>query len=124
MCDSWWSNKGVEIQSFADRSDMKRFYSALKDVYGPPSNSLVPLMNKDGTVLLTDKTQILHCWAEHFEDLNRESSIDDEALQNIQHLPLKEELAAIPTTSETTDAIKSQSNGKAAGSDAIPAKIY
>ena len=35
MQDSWLSNKADEIQSFADRKDMKKFFDALKTVYGP-----------------------------------------------------------------------------------------
>ena len=33
--DSWLSSKADEIQSFADRKDMKIFFDALKTVYGP-----------------------------------------------------------------------------------------
>ena len=34
MQDSWLSSKADEIQSFADRKDMKKFFDALKTVYG------------------------------------------------------------------------------------------
>ena len=34
---SWLSAKADEIQGFADRNDMKNFYSSLKEVYGPTS---------------------------------------------------------------------------------------
>ena len=33
--DSWLSSKADEIQSFADRKDMKKFFDALKTAYGP-----------------------------------------------------------------------------------------
>ena len=37
MQDSWLRKKADEIQSFADRKDMKKFFDALKTVYGPQS---------------------------------------------------------------------------------------
>jgi len=33
MQDNWLSDKAVEIQSYADKKDYKRFYDALKTVY-------------------------------------------------------------------------------------------
>ena len=59
MQDSWLSKKANEIQSFADRKDMKKFFNALKMVYGPHSTGTIPLLNADGTSLLTDKEAIL-----------------------------------------------------------------
>ena len=38
MLDSWLRKKADEIQSFADRKDMKKFFDALKTVYGPQSS--------------------------------------------------------------------------------------
>ena len=38
MQDSWLSKKADEIQSFADRKDMKKFFDALKTIYGPQSS--------------------------------------------------------------------------------------
>ena len=59
MQDSWLRKKADEIQSFADRKDMKKFFDALKTVYGPQSSGTTPLLNADGTSLLTDKEAIL-----------------------------------------------------------------
>ena len=42
MQDSWLSSKADEIQSFADRKDMKKFLDALKTVYGPQKHSNHP----------------------------------------------------------------------------------
>ena len=73
--------KADEIQSFADRKDMKKFFDALKTVYGPQSSGTTPILSADGTSLLTDKEAILKRWAEHFDGvLNRPSSINDEAI--------------------------------------------
>ena len=77
MQDSWLSSKADEIQSFAGRKDMKKFFDALKTVYGPQSSGTTPLLSADGTSLLTDKEPILKRWAEHFDRvLNRWSSIN------------------------------------------------
>ncbi|KAK3866016.1 hypothetical protein Pcinc_028428 [Petrolisthes cinctipes] len=46
--DAWLSSKADEIQGFADRHDTKRFYDALKAVYGPPSIGSSPLLSADG----------------------------------------------------------------------------
>ena len=55
--------KADEIQSFADRKDMKKFFDALKTVYGPQSSETTPLLSVDGTSLLTDKEAIFKRWA-------------------------------------------------------------
>ena len=55
MQDSWLRKKAEEIQSFADRKDMKKFNDALKTIYGPKSSGATPLLSADGSTLLTDK---------------------------------------------------------------------
>ena len=64
MQDSWLRRKADEMQSFADRKDMK-FFDALKTVYGPQSSGTTPLLSAVGTSLLTDKEAVLKRWAEH-----------------------------------------------------------
>ena len=58
--------KADEIQPFADRKDMKKFFDALETVYDHKSSGTTPLLSADGTSLLTDKEAILKRWAEHF----------------------------------------------------------
>ena len=125
MQDSWLRKKADEIQSFADRKDMKKFFDALKTVYGPQSSGTTPLLSADGTSLLTDKEAILKRWAEHFDGvLNRPSSINDEAINRLPQVECNPLLDELPTVSESVKAIKLLSSGKAPGSDAIPAEIY
>ena len=84
MQDSWLRKKADEIQSFADRKDMNKFFDAFKTVYGPQSSGTTPLLSADGTGLLTYKEAILKKWAEHFDGvLNRSSSINDEAINRL-----------------------------------------
>ena len=66
MQDTWLKSKAEEMQGFADRHDSKRFYHALKEIYGPSSSASSPLLSADGTTVLTDPEQILKRWAEHF----------------------------------------------------------
>ena len=82
MQDSWLRKKADEIQSFADRKGMKKFFDALKTVYGSQSSGTTALLSADGTSLLTDKEAILKRWAEHFDGvLNRPSSINHETIK-------------------------------------------
>ena len=125
MQDSWLSSKADEIQSFADRKDMKKFFDTLKTVYGPQSSGTTPLLSADGTSLLTDKEAILQGWAEHFDSvLNRPSSISDDAINRLPQVECNLLLDELPTVTESVKAIKLLSLGKAPGSDAIPAEIY
>ena len=114
----------AKIQSFADRKDMKKFFDALKTVYGPQSSGANPILSVDGTSLLTDKEAILKIWTEHFDGvLNWPSSINDEAINKLPLVECDQLLDEFPTVSETVKAIKLLSSGKAPRSDAIPAEI-
>ncbi|BHF70533.1 hypothetical protein SprV_0301358500 [Sparganum proliferum] len=66
MQDAWTVRKAEEIQGYADRNEWKNFFSAIKAVHGPPTKGTAPLLSADGSTLLTEKTQILQRWAEHF----------------------------------------------------------
>ena len=119
MQDSWLRKKADEIQSFADKKDMKKFFDALKTVYGPQSSGTTPLLSADGTSLLTDKEAILKRWAELFDGvLNRPSSINDEAFNRLPQVECNPLLDELPSVSEIVKAIKLLSSGKAPGSDA------
>ena len=84
MQDSWLSKEAEEIQSFADRKEMKKFHDALKTIYGPKSSGATPLLSADGSTLVTDKDAILKRWAEHFNSvLNRPSSVNDNAINRL-----------------------------------------
>ena len=125
MQDNWIKSKAEEIQGHAERHDAKRFYHALKEIYGPSSSGSSPLLSADGSTVLTDPDQILQRWAEHFCNvLNRPSSISAEAITNLPQVPVNESLDLLPTSVEVKKAISQLSDGKAPGRDAIPAEIY
>lgn len=74
--------------------------------------------------MLTDKSQILQRWAEHYKDLlNRHSTVDPDFVQDIPELQLMIELDEIPTLQETRDSIASLKHNKAPGPDAIPGEV-
>ena len=125
MQDTWLRNIADVIQSYADRHDLKNFYDALKEVYGPTSSGLSPLLSADGNTLFTDKEKILVRWAEHFNSvLNLPSSINNEAINHLPQVPINEALDDPPTLLETQKAIRLLCSGKAPGSDSIPAEVY
>ncbi|KAK4294773.1 hypothetical protein Pmani_032624 [Petrolisthes manimaculis] len=125
MQDAWLSAKADEIQEHADNHDVRKFYDALRAVYGPQSSGSSPLLSSDGTTLLNDKKQILYRWAEHFNSvLNRPSTINDEAINQLRQEPINEELDIPPSSEEVSKAIKQLSSGKAPGPDSIPAEVY
>nr|VZI12368.1 unnamed protein product [Spirometra erinaceieuropaei] len=125
MQDAWTARKAEEIQGYADRNEWKNFFSAIKAVYGPPTKGIAPLLSADGNTLLTEKTQILQRWAEHFRGaLNRPSVISDAAIERLPQVETNVDLDLPPSLQETIRAMQQLSSGKAPGSDAIPAEVY
>ncbi|BHF82266.1 hypothetical protein SprV_0802540300 [Sparganum proliferum] len=125
MQDVWTARKAEEIQGYADRNEGKKFFSAIKAVYGPPAKSTAPLLSTDGSTPLTEKTQILQCWAEHFRGvLNRPSAISDAAIDRLPQVETNVDLDLPPSLQETIRAVQQLSSGEASGSDAIPAEVY
>nr|VZH97057.1 unnamed protein product [Spirometra erinaceieuropaei] len=125
MQDAWTARKAEEIQGYADRNEWKNFFSAIKAVYGPPTKGTAPLLSADGNTLLTEKTQILQRWAEHFRGvLNRPSVISDAAIERLPQVETSVDLDLPPSLQETIRAVQQLFSGKAPGSDAIPAEVY
>nr|VZH96743.1 unnamed protein product [Spirometra erinaceieuropaei] len=125
MQDAWTARKAEEIQGYADRNEWKNFFTAIKAVYGPPTKGTAPLLSADGSTLLTEKTQILKRWAEHFRGvLNRPSAISDAAIARLPQVETNADLDLPPSLQETIRAVQQLSSGKAPGSDAIPAEVY
>ncbi|BHF72260.1 hypothetical protein SprV_0401532400 [Sparganum proliferum] len=125
MEDAWTARKAEEIQGYANRNEWKNFFSAIKAVYGPPTKGTAPLLSADGSTLLTEKTQILQRWAEHFRGvLSRPSAISDAAIDRLPHVETNVDLDLPPSLQETVRAAQQLSSGKEPGSDAIPAEVY
>ncbi|KAK3776391.1 hypothetical protein RRG08_023744 [Elysia crispata] len=56
--------------------------------------------------------------------LNRQASVNDEAIDRLPQVEPNPELDNLPTEEEVRQAVKLLSRGKAPGSDAIPAEVY
>src|SRR3989441_187155 len=110
------NQKAAEIQGHADRHETKEFYSSLKEVYGPTQSMVAPLKSADGSSLLTDKTDILLRWRQHFNELlNMPSQPLRTALDAIEQKPEHANLDTPPTLEEVHAAIKAMRNGKTPG---------
>nr|VZI20912.1 unnamed protein product [Spirometra erinaceieuropaei] len=66
MQDAWMTRNAEEIPGYVDRNEWKNAFTTMKDVYGRPTNGTAPLPSADGSLLLTEKTQILQQLSEHF----------------------------------------------------------
>ncbi|BHF72905.1 hypothetical protein SprV_0401597600 [Sparganum proliferum] len=125
MQDVWTARKAEKIQGYANRNEWKDFFSAIKAVYGLPTKGHAPLLIADVSTLLTEKTQSLQRWAEHFRCvLNRPSAISDAAIERLPQVETNVDLDLLPSHQETVRAVQQLSSGKAPGSDAIPAEVY
>nr|VZI47899.1 unnamed protein product [Spirometra erinaceieuropaei] len=83
------------------------------------------LLSADGKTLLTEKTQILQRWAEHFRGvLNRPSVISNATIARLPQVETNVDLDLPPSLQETIRAVQQISSGKAPGSDVIPAEVY
>ena len=77
---------------------MKKFFDALKTVYGPQSTGTTPLLSADGTSLLTDKEAILKRWAKHFDSvLNWPSSLNDDSINRLPQVECNLLIDEFPT---------------------------
>ena len=124
MENQWWEDKAAELQQYADENNYKKFFAGLKTVYGPSSNAYAPVRSAHGT-LLTEKSEIIQRWSDHFNQLlNRPSQIDQLVIQDMPQRPILSFLDDPPTLVETQKAIKQLQAGKAPGPDGIPPEIY
>ena len=125
MKDSWRDRKAEEVQMYADTHNSKKFFSSLKAVYGPSKSRSIPLLSADGSMLIKDQEGLRNRWAEHASTLlNRPSTEDPTALEQVPQQPILDDLDLPPSVDELTKAIKQTNSGRASGKDGIPAEIY
>uniref|UniRef100_A0A803TFN5 Endonuclease/exonuclease/phosphatase domain-containing protein n=1 Tax=Anolis carolinensis TaxID=28377 RepID=A0A803TFN5_ANOCA len=105
----WWTKKAEEIQHLADTHDAQGFFKATKIIYGPRNHGIQPLRSSDGTKILKDKTSIALRWKEHYQNLlNRSSNVAEETLSQIPQQQTRDELVALPSLEEVSNAISQQ----------------
>ena len=101
----------------------KLFYDALKTIYGTQTTGSSPMLSADGSTLLTDKAEILHRWAEHFDSVLNRSHINEDVLAQLPQVKLNMSLDDPPCVTEVEKAITALSNDKAPGYDTIPTEF-
>ena len=123
--EQWWLQKEEELQSLADKNSSTAFFTGLKETYGPQKSTSSSILSKDDQQILTEKSQVLNRWKEHFSELlNCESLAHKDALHSIQQLPVKEDLGVSPSIKELEQAINGMQSGKAPGLDGIPTEVF
>ncbi|VDL89374.1 unnamed protein product [Schistocephalus solidus] len=114
MQDAWKLRKAEEIQGYADRNEMKNVFKAIKAIYGPCIKGTTPLLSSELTTLLTEKSQILKRWANHFRSvLNCSSAISYAAIERLPQVDTNNDLYLPPSLPETIRAVQQISSGKA-----------
>ena len=123
MENNWWAETAAQIQSYANISDTKSFYEALKGVYGPRRFSLHPIRSTDGD-LIKNKELILERLAEYLQNLlNKVHTTDPGFLDDLPTLPIIPKLDDPPSFDEVEKANLSLKDDKAAGPDNIPPEV-
>ena len=122
--NAWWRKKAEEIQAYSDQRDMRRFYAAMKEIYGPTRSSINHVKDIDGTTVLSEPDRILERWKNHFETLfNNHSTTPADLLRNSTQAPTQHWMSEPPTPDELTKAMKRMKPGKAPGPDNVPFEL-
>jgi len=64
----WIESKCTEAKEAASRNDIRSLYGVVRQLTGAKDNTNVPIVTKDGRLLLTESEQNLR-WKEHFEEV-------------------------------------------------------
>nr|VZI39812.1 unnamed protein product [Spirometra erinaceieuropaei] len=90
-----------------------------------PTKGTAPLLSADGSTLLTEKTQILQQWSDHFKSVpNRPSTISDAAIARLLQVKTNVDLDLPPSLRKTIRAVQQLFTNKLTGSDTTPTRIY
>ncbi|BHF72918.1 hypothetical protein SprV_0401599000 [Sparganum proliferum] len=123
--EAWMARKAEYIQAYEDRNEWKDLLAAIKVVYGSTVKGTAPLLNADGSILRSEKTQTMEHWAEHFRSVRKcPSTISDAVIDRLPQVETIVDIDLPPSRHETIRAVKRISSGKAPGSKEIPAEIY
>nr|VZI49122.1 unnamed protein product [Spirometra erinaceieuropaei] len=113
MQDAWRAREVKEIQRYADRNEWKNVFVAIKVVYNPTAKEPAPLLRANGATLLSEKTQILKRWAEHFRGvINRSSTITDAAIVRLPQVETNVDLDLPPPSTKPSGPIRNSPMGK------------
>ena len=117
-----------EAEEAAGRFDMKTLHRKVKTLSGRKSQIDQPIFDKNGTLLAMGDRQ-RERWREHFAEVLNHAGTSDYGSQSTSaetdDPPTNRHISATaPSLSEIATAIKKLKNGKAAGSDNLPAELF
>lgn len=119
--NEYWENLCSGIEAASNSGDIRTLYQKIKVALGPQPSKLAPIKSKEGD-LIQDKDQQMKRWVEHYSDLySVERQLDDDV--HLPTFPTLHNLDTDPSLEELSKAIDDLSNGKAPGTDAIPAEL-
>ncbi|XP_076044843.1 uncharacterized protein LOC143027437 [Oratosquilla oratoria] len=122
--NTWWQKKPAEIQSYADQRDLRSFYAATKEIFGPTRSSVAGLKDVDGATTITDSEGILLRWRSHFENLlNNQVDTLDHLLRMTPQYPVRHWMALPPSVQNFNKPLKRMRPGKAPGLDNVPQEL-
>ncbi|BHF72448.1 hypothetical protein SprV_0401551400 [Sparganum proliferum] len=102
MQDAWMVRKAEDFQGCVNRNELKDYFSAIKAIYGPPTKGTAAFLSSDGSALLTEKSQILKRWTEHFRSvLKCPSAISDAVIDPLRQVEINVGLDLPPPPPET-----------------------
>ncbi|CAE1281199.1 unnamed protein product [Acanthosepion pharaonis] len=105
--NNWWQRKAAERQSYTDQRDLRNFYAATKDIFGPTRSSVDGLKDVDGATTFTDSEGILARWRSHFEKLlNDQVNTPDDPLRMTPQHPVRHWMALPPSIQDFNKAAK------------------
>ena len=115
-----------EAQIAANQGNIKGMFNSIRRLMDNVRPTTVPIRDKEGKTVTSIEGQIQR-WKEYLEEiLNTSTSfLGKEETERLPQPPLPELPISIrpPSKREIVDAIKTMKNGKAAGSDHIPAEV-
>ncbi|BHF64876.1 hypothetical protein SprV_0200788400 [Sparganum proliferum] len=110
---AWTACKAEEIQGYADRNKWKNSFAAIRAAQGLTAEATAPILSGDSSTQLTEKTQILRRWAEHFRGLlSRSSTISDAAIARLPQEETTADLDLPPSLSTKSPESCSSSPGR------------